>query len=107
MKETALEVARSQVEAAQTAIVELPSTAVGKQRAADIKETCYFLVHAQALEEAIARETASGGEPTSIAENNAGLLRMEYDYRTAGAAATRAMAEATKATNILNTLTVV
>ena len=30
---------------------------------------------------------------------------MEYDYRTAGAAATRAMAEATKATNILNTLT--
>ena len=37
-------------------------------------------------------------------EDNGGLMRMEYEYRTAGAAAHRALEDATRATNTLKTM---
>ncbi|TDH72667.1 hypothetical protein CCR75_008474 [Bremia lactucae] len=101
-KEQALALARSRVEDAQRAVEDLPSTAAKTKRATNPKRAYYFKAHAQALEEAITNEPTDAGSPTSLADNNAGLLRMDYDYCTASATASRAMAEAT---NTLKTLT--
>ena len=54
---------------------------------------------------AIATETTSTGDSTSLDEDSGDLLRMEYEYRTAGAAANRASVDATNATKTLQTLT--
>ena len=64
LKETALEAARSQ-EAAE----ELATTAAENQHAADSTKSCYFEAHDQALEVAIATETASTADSTSLDED--------------------------------------
>ena len=54
---------------------------------------------------AIATEKPSNREPTSPEEVREQLLRMEYEYRNAGATVNRANAEATIAAKTLETLT--
>ena len=105
LKEATLEAVRSQVATAQKTVEELNLAADEKQRAAATTKSCYFAAHAQALEVAIATEKPSNREPTSPEEVREELLRMEYEYRTAGATANRANAEATIAAKTLETLT--
>uniref|UniRef100_M4BB76 Uncharacterized protein n=1 Tax=Hyaloperonospora arabidopsidis (strain Emoy2) TaxID=559515 RepID=M4BB76_HYAAE len=103
-KEKELALARSRVEDTQRAVEDLTSTAAKTKSADDQKRACYIEAHAKALEEAFSQEPTDEESPTSLSDKDAELLRMEYDYRTASAVAKRAMAKATKATNILKTL---
>uniref|UniRef100_A0AAV1TF61 Uncharacterized protein n=1 Tax=Peronospora matthiolae TaxID=2874970 RepID=A0AAV1TF61_9STRA len=105
LKEATLRAVRSQVATAQKTVEELNLAAEEKKRAADTTKSCYFAAHAQALEVAIATEKTSNREPTSPEEGSEKLLRMEYEYRTAGATANRANADATIAAKTLETLT--
>uniref|UniRef100_A0AAV1U7U0 Uncharacterized protein n=1 Tax=Peronospora matthiolae TaxID=2874970 RepID=A0AAV1U7U0_9STRA len=86
-------------------VEELNLAAEEKQRAADTTKSCYFAAHAQALEVAIATEKTSNREPTSPEEISEELMRMEYEYRTAGATANRANADATITAKTLERLT--
>ena len=54
---------------------------------------------------AFSNESTGHGTSRTINDDNETLLRREFEYRSAGKAAFRAVNEATNATNTLKTLT--
>ena len=82
----------------------LTSAAAVSKADAYNKKAHYFEAHAHALESAIAREATGTDLPTALKDANGVLPTLEYEYRTAGAAATREAKEAASATNKLHKL---
>uniref|UniRef100_A0AAV1UWB5 Uncharacterized protein n=1 Tax=Peronospora matthiolae TaxID=2874970 RepID=A0AAV1UWB5_9STRA len=99
---TELALARVQVEGAQRQVDMLPTNADEEQRIAKSKKGCYFVVHACALELAIAVEASTGNEAPAFDYEDDLLPTLEYEYRAAGAAASRKTDEVMKATITLN-----
>ena len=74
---------------AQREVYLLTSTAAVSKADAYNKKAHYFEAHAHELESAIAREATGTDLPTALKDANGVLPTLEYEYRTAGAAATR------------------
>ena len=91
--------AQSQVADAQRTLELLTSAATEKKIYADYKKSCYLKDHARALELAIDREATGIDLNSAHDDANEDLPTLEYEYRTAGAAANRAETAEANATN--------
>ena len=96
---------QSQVTDAKRTLKLLTSTATEKKIDADNKKDCYFNAHARALELAIYRKATGIDLNYAWDDANEDFPTLEYEYRTAGAAANRAETAAANATNKLQLLT--
>uniref|UniRef100_M4BU54 Uncharacterized protein n=1 Tax=Hyaloperonospora arabidopsidis (strain Emoy2) TaxID=559515 RepID=M4BU54_HYAAE len=100
-KVTALVVALENVGDTQREVDLLTSTAAVSKTDSDNKKAHYFEAPAHALELAIAREATRTALPTALNDAIDVLPTLEYEYHTAGAAATRAAKEAASTSNML------
>ena len=84
---------------AQRTLELLTSAATEKKIDADNKKTFYFKAHARALELAIGREASVIDLNSACDDANKDLPTLEYEYRTAGAAANPSKTAAANAMN--------